>query len=312
MNIQWFPGHMAKTRRLITDNLKLVDVVIELLDARIPNSSKNPEIDELVKGKLRVVALNKSDLADESVSRLWSKWYNSKGYTTLFIDSVRGKGINELKSRLRELMKDKLERDKQKGRIFRPIRTMVVGIPNVGKSSFINRIAGKASAATGDKPGVTRGKQWIRINEEIELLDTPGILWPKFEDPLVGLRLAYAGAIKDDIMDTVEISGELLMQLAATYPVNLRERFKLSATEGKNGEQLLREAGKNRGCIISGGEIDLTRIAAIVLDEFRGGKIGKISLEKPGEERIKLEETKQESSDITEMVDITEIREDEE
>lgn len=301
MNIQWFPGHMAKTRRLIAENLKLVDVVIELLDARIPVSSKNPEIDELVKGKLRIVALNKSDLADESISRLWSKWYNSKGYTTLFIDSVRGKGINELKSRMRELMKDKLEREKQKGRIFRPIRTMVVGIPNVGKSSFINRIAGKASAVTGDKPGVTRGKQWIRINEEIELLDTPGILWPRFEDPLVGLRLAFTGAIKDDIMDTVEVAGEMLRQLAILYPANIRDRFKLNVTEDKTGEQLLREAGKNRGCIVSGGEIDLTRIAAIVLDEFRGGKVGRISLERPGEERIVLPDERSETEDEEEV-----------
>jgi ribosome biogenesis GTPase A len=284
MNIQWFPGHMAKTRRILAENLKLVDVVIELLDARIPRSSKNPEIDQIVKDKPRIAVLNKADLADEAVSKEWSKWYSSKGYSSIFIDSIKGKGINELKSKLRSMMKDKLERDKQKGRIFRPIRTMVVGIPNVGKSSFINKIAGKASAITGDKPGVTRSKQWIRINEEILLLDTPGILWPKFEDPEVGLNLAFTGAIKDDIIDTIEISAVLLERLSSTYPKNISERFKLGELENRTGEELLTAVGKNRGCIISGGEINYDRVATIVLDEFRGGKVGRISLEKPEDE----------------------------
>lgn len=291
MNIQWFPGHMAKTRRLISENLKMIDVVIELLDARIPVSSKNPEIDDLIKSKPRIIAFNKADLADESVSRQWSKWYNSKGYTTIFIDSIKGKGISELKGKMREIMKDKLDREKQKGRLFRPIRTMVVGVPNVGKSSFINKIAGRASAVTGDKPGVTRGKQWIRINEEIDLLDTPGILWPKFEDPRVGLNLAFTGAIKDDIMDTVEVASELMKCLSLTYPQNIKERFKLASIEEQRGDQMLSAAGKNRGCIIAGGEIDLPRIASIVLDEFRGGKIGRITLEKPGDEETAGEES---------------------
>jgi len=272
---------MAKTRRLVAENLKLIDVVIELLDARIPVSSKNPEIDEIVKNKPRIIALNKSDLSDEEVSREWSRWYNTNGYTNIFIDSIKGKGINELKAKLREMMKEKLDREKQKGRIFRPIRTMVVGIPNVGKSSFINKIAGRASAVTGDKPGVTRGKQWIRLNEEIELLDTPGILWPKFENQLVGLNLAFTGAIKDDIMDTVEIAAALLEKLSTAYPAKLKERYKLSDLDGKSGFDLLKISGKNRGCIISGGEIDLSRISSIILDEFRGGKIGRISLERP-------------------------------
>ncbi|HEX9063330.1 MAG TPA: ribosome biogenesis GTPase YlqF [Clostridia bacterium] len=281
MNIQWFPGHMAKTRRLLAENLSLIDVVIELLDARIPKSSKNPEIDDIIKNKPRVVALNKSDLADERISKEWGKWYNSNGYTYIFIDSLKGKGINELKASLRSLLKEKIERDKQKGRIFRPIRTMVVGIPNVGKSSFINRVAGKASAVTGDKPGVTRGKQWIRINEEIELLDTPGILWPKFDDSEVGMNLAFTGAIKDDVYDTVEAAAALLERLSKTYPKNLSERFKLTLEEGMDGLAILTAAGKKRGCIIPGGEIDYTRIAAVVLDEFRGGKIGRISLDIP-------------------------------
>lgn len=281
MNIQWFPGHMAKTRRLLTENLNLIDVVIEILDARIPGSSKNPEIDEIIKSKPRVVIFNKSDLADEALSREWKKWYNSKGYASIFVDSVKGKGINELKEHLAKSVKDKFERQKQKGIVFKPIRTMVVGVPNVGKSSFINKIAGKASAVTGDRPGVTRGKQWVRINEKIQLLDTPGILWPKFDDEEVGLNLAFTGAIKDDIMDTVEVAAALLDRLSKTYPKNISERYKLTLSESDSGLSLLSQAGKKRGCLISGGEIDLNRIAAIVLDEFRGGKIGRITLERP-------------------------------
>jgi len=281
MNIQWFPGHMAKTRKLLAENLKLVDVVIELLDARIPLSSKNPEIDLIVGSKRRIAALNKADLADEKISREWARLYNSKGYTVIFIDSIKGTGINQLKSNLRDLMKDKLERDRLKGRLFTPIRTMVVGIPNVGKSSFINKIAGKASAITGDKPGVTRGKQWIRLNEEIDMLDTPGILWPKFDDENVALNLAFTGAIKDEIIDTTEIAASLMERLAKIYPAKLMERFKLVTLEKQTGDMLLRTAGKNRGCIVTGGEIDLQRISVIVLDEFRGGKIGRITLERP-------------------------------
>ncbi len=283
MNIQWFPGHMAKTRKLLVENLKLIDVVIEILDARIPKSSQNPEIDEIVKTKPRVVVLNKADLADENLSKEWGRWYNSKGYTNIFIDSVKGKGINELKQALAEKMKDKVEHQKQKGIIFKPIRTMVVGVPNVGKSSFINKIAGKASAVTGDRPGVTRGKQWVRINEKIELLDTPGILWPKFDDEEVGFKLAFTGAIKDDIMDTVELASALLERLSKSYPKNISERYKLDLADGSTGLELLTKAGKNRGCLISGGEIDINRIAIIVLDEFRGGKLGRITLERPVE-----------------------------
>lgn len=305
MNIQWFPGHMAKTRRLLADNLKLVDVVIELLDARIPYSSKNPEIDMIIKDKPRIVVLNKMDLADEAVIREWSKWYSSNGRTAIFIDSIKGTGINQLKTALKAAVKDKFERDKLKGRIFRPIRTMVVGIPNVGKSSFINKIAGKASAITGDRPGVTKSKQWIRINEEIELLDTPGILWPKFDDESTALNLAFTGAIKDEIMDSAEVAQMLLTKLAELYPEKLAARFKFQTLEGQTGEMLLHEAGRRRGCIISGGEIDLQRIAIIVLDEFRGGKIGRISLDRPvwtsnkeanKEEDNKLKNSKQEDN----------------
>ncbi len=284
MNIQWFPGHMAKTRRMLSENIKMIDVVIELLDARIPLSSRNPEIDTLLGTKPRVVLLNKADLADPIATNEWIKYYRNKGISCLTAESKKGEGLNNVKARLREIMADKIEREKQKGRLLRPIKTMVVGIPNVGKSSFINKIAGKATAITGDKPGVTRNKQWIRINEEIELLDTPGILWPKFEDEKVGLNLAFTGAIKDDILDIAEIAMNLMKSLSQMYPEQLSQRYKLDKIEDMTGLELLEAAGKKRGCIISGGEVDYYRISAIVLDEFRGGKIGRITLERPVEE----------------------------
>ncbi len=285
MNIQWFPGHMAKTRRLIAENLKLVDVIIELLDARIPFSSRNPEINSLINNKPRLIAFNKSDLADERISRQWIKWYAEQGIDCILINSINGKGLNEIKARARELMSEKIERNKAKGKLFTPVRTMVVGIPNVGKSSFINKIVGRATAVTGDRPGVTRGKQWIRINSEIELLDTPGILWPKFEDQEVGMNLAFTGAIKDDIMDTGEVAMELLHRLSKTYNTELCTRFKLEPETIKDMKplELLETVGRKRGCIVSKGEIDYSRISAIVLDEFRGGKIGRVTLEKPGD-----------------------------
>lgn len=285
MNIQWFPGHMAKTRRLITENLKLVDVIIELLDARIPYSSRNPEINSLVNNKPRLVAFNKSDLADDKISQQWVKWYADQGIKCILINSINGKGLNEVKARARELMSEKIERDRAKGKLFTPVRTMIVGIPNVGKSSFINKIVGKASAVTGDRPGVTRGKQWIRINSEIELLDTPGILWPKFEDQEVGMNLAFTGAIKDDIMDIATVAMELLVRLSKTYPNELCTRFKLEPKilEDIESLELLETVARKRGCIISKGQIDYSRISAIILDEFRGGKIGRITLEKPGD-----------------------------
>lgn len=293
MNIQWFPGHMAKTRRLIAENLKLVDVIIELLDARIPFSSRNPEINSLINNKPRLVAFNKSDLADEQISSQWIQWYANQGIKCILINSITGKGLNDVKTRARDLMSEKIERDRAKGKLFTPVRTMVVGIPNVGKSSFINKIVGKATAQTGDRPGVTRGKQWIRINSEIELLDTPGILWPKFEDQEVGMNLAFTGAIKDDIMDTAEVAMELLYRLTKLYPKELCNRFKLEPDLIKNIEplELLEAVGRKRGCIISKGQIDYSRISAIVLDEFRGGKIGRITLEKPND---RAEKNKQE------------------
>ncbi len=267
MIIQWFPGHMAKTKRVISEHLKLVDVVIELLDARIPQSSRNPEIDSIVRDKPRIIALNKSDLSDSQLNNKWKNYFSKQGISVIYTNAISGMGLGELKGKLKQLTRKKLEAAQARGRLQRPIKTMVVGIPNVGKSAFINKIAGKASAETGDKPGVTRTQQWVRINPEIMLLDTPGILWPKFEDKLTGLNLAFTGAIKDEIMDTTELAAKLMENL-----------------EDKKGFELLEEAGKRRGCLISGGEIDFNRIAAIVLDEFRGGKIGKITLETPPEE----------------------------
>ncbi|NMB34040.1 MAG: ribosome biogenesis GTPase YlqF [Clostridium sp.] len=281
MNIQWFPGHMAKTRRILTDNLKMVDVVVELLDARIPLSSKNPDIDTILREKPKLIALNKSDLADEKVSREWMNWYNLRGYANVFIDSIKGRGINELKRKIHAIMEERIKRDKERGRIFRPIKAMVVGVPNVGKSSLINKLAGRNVAIAEDRPGVTRGKQWINANSKIHLLDTPGVLWPKFEDKEVGLNLAFTGAIKDNVLDIVELAAAFLERLVYNYPQSIGKRYKLSALEGSKGYELLLQAGKNRGCLIAGGEVDLARIAAAVLDEFRGGKLGKITLERP-------------------------------
>jgi len=284
MIIQWFPGHMAKTKRVISEHLRLVDVVVELLDARIPQSSRNPEIDSIVRDKPRVIALNKSDLSDPEMNSKWKNYFAKKGISVIYTNAITGEGLRELKEKLKQLTGKKQESARARGRIQRPVKTMVVGIPNVGKSAFINKIAGKASAETGDRPGVTRSQQWVRINPEIMLLDTPGILWPKFEDQLTGLNLAFTGAIKDEIMDTTELAAKLMERLAVLYPEKIKARYKLENIEDKKGYELLEDAGKKRGCLISGGEIDLNRIAAIVLDEFRGGKIGKITLEVPPEE----------------------------
>jgi len=302
MVIQWFPGHMTKTRRKIQETIKQVDVVIELLDARIPISSRNPDIDWLVEQKPRVIALNKSDLADEAINKQWEAWYKKQGITVIYTNALSGMGLKEIHKELRLLTKTKLESALRRGRLQRPIKTLVVGIPNVGKSAFINKIAGKAVAATGDKPGVTRAQQWVRIHPEIQLLDTPGILWPKFNDQETGLVLAYTGAIKDDIMDTTELASGLLARLAILYPKRIEDRYKLQDVSNKTGMELLIEAGKRRGCLISGGEVDLHRISAIVLDEFRGAKMGRMSLEKPPMNGEKHKKTEHSSSDISSKI----------
>ena len=286
MQIQWFPGHMTKTRRQIQETIRQVDVVIELLDARIPLSSRNPDIDWLVGQKPRVIAMNKTDLADEAVNRQWEAWFRAQGMEVVYTNSLSGAGVKEIHRQLKALTATKLASAVRRGRLSRPIRTMVVGIPNVGKSAFINRIAGKAIAATGDKPGVTRAQQWVRIHPEIQLLDTPGILWPKFEDQETGLLLAFTGAIRDDIMDTAELAAKLIARMAHLYPARLAQRYKLASLEDKSGMDLLLEAGRKRGCLVAGGEVDLHRISAIVLDEFRGAKLGRISLERPPEKVV--------------------------
>lgn len=281
MNIQWFPGHMAKTRRLITENLKLVDIVVELKDARIPYSSTNPILAEILGNKPRVIALNKCDMADEAMLKEWIAYYKSQGVTAVPVDSIKGTGIGTLKNEIKNALKDKTQKAIEKGMKERDPRMMVVGIPNVGKSSFINKLAGRAGAKTGDRPGVTTAKQWIRISGGYELLDTPGILWPKFEDEFVGRNLAFTGAIRDEVYDIAEAACELCTLLAQKAPDALCEKYKLSSVEGLMGHEILFDIGKKRGCLISGGDVDYDRAARILLDEFRACKLGKIVLETP-------------------------------
>lgn len=282
MQIQWFPGHMAKTRRLITDSLKLVDVVIELVDARLPLSSRNPEIDRIVGSRPRVLVLNKADIADSDANARWLSFFEKKGIAVILADSQSGKGLKNLDAAIEKVLAEKLERERQKGMQRRAIKMLVVGIPNVGKSSFINRLSGRAAAKTGDRPGVTTAKQWIKVAGKYEILDTPGILWPKFEDPEVGRRIAFTGGIKDEIMDIEELAYFLIGYLRQNYWKLLEERYKITEdTENFDDFELLELIGKKRGCIISGGNIDTLRTSNLILDEFRAAKIGKITLELP-------------------------------
>ena len=290
-SIQWFPGHMAKTRRIMQSNLKLVDVVVELTDARIPYSSRNPEMDRLVGSKPRLLLLNKADSADETVTSVWLDYYKRKGVTAIATDCRSGKNVNKFHAVLKELMKDKLAQWEAHGMTGRPIRLMIVGIPNVGKSSFINRLAGAKRAKVEDRPGVTRGKQWVTLEDDLELLDMPGVLWPKFEDKRVGEMLAFTGAVKDDIMDMEYLACRFLEYMYAEYPQLITERYGIS-TDGLpentdetmgcvQGYELLERIGRKRGFLVSGGEINTERAAITVLDEFRSGKLGRLSLEKP-------------------------------
>lgn len=285
MNIQWYPGHMTKTRRMMEENLSLVDVVIELLDARIPYSSKNPDIDTLAKNKRRIIVMNKSDLADPAKTEIWKKYFENKGFTVILSDAVKGTGVNKVSDAARVLMKDKIEKEKARGRLFVPIRAMIVGIPNVGKSTFINKSVGKTTAKTGDKPGVTKGKQWIRLKKDFELLDTPGILWPKFEDEEVGLKLAMIGSINDDILDTETLCTEFINLMMSIDPDRIRNRYKAEFDTIEEPHDILEKIAAARGFIKKGGEPDCGRAAKIILDEFRGGKIGKITLELPADIR---------------------------
>lgn len=281
MNLQWFPGHMTKTRRMIEENLRLVDIVIELVDARIPLSSRNPQIDEITKNKPRLLLMNKADIADEGLNREWERCFSDMSVSAMSVCSTAGKSLNNVLAKCKDILKDKIEKDREKGIVNRSVKIMVVGIPNVGKSSFINKLSGRKSAKTGDRPGVTTGKQWIRLSNGFELLDTPGILWPKFEDEQVGLRLAYTGAIRDEVIDTEELACCFLEYLRDNYPQALAQRYKMTDVDGLKGYELLEFLGRKRGFIVSGGEIDTLRAASILLDEFRSAKLGRITLERP-------------------------------
>ena len=279
MHFQWYPGHMTKAKRMMQENIKLIDLIIELVDARIPLSSRNPDIDELGKNKARLILLNKADLAEEKWNTAWIEYFQKKGFFAVKVNSKKGGGMKSIQEVIQEACREKTERDKKRGILNRPVRAMVVGIPNVGKSTFINALAGKACAKTGNKPGVTKGKQWIRLNKNVELLDTPGILWPRFEDQAVGLRLAFIGSIKDEILQSEELSAELMRFLAKNYPGILTEKYGFE--ESEDGFEDLRSVAESRCCLLKGNELDLEKAAKLLLDDFRNGRLGRITLEYP-------------------------------
>lgn len=282
MHFQWYPGHMTKARRMMQENIKLIDIVVELVDARVPLGSKNPDIDELARNKYRLIVLNKADMADAETTALWQKYYEEKGFFVAKVNSQKGAGMREVKSLVEQACREKKERDKKRGILNRPLRAMVVGIPNVGKSTFINSFAGKACAKTGNKPGVTKGKQWIKINKNVELLDTPGILWPKFEDQAVGLRLALIGSIKEEILNTTDMAIAFIGFLKTQYAGVLAERYAVD----ESGEDLaiLEEIARARGCLMKGNQLDIDKAGRILLEDFRALRLGKLSLEVPDEQ----------------------------
>ena len=279
MNFQWYPGHMTKAKRQMQEDIKLIDLVIELVDARIPLSSRNPDIDELGKNKYRLILMNKADLADKEQTRKWAEYFKAKGFFVVSLDARTKNSMKSITDIVMEACKEKIERDRKRGIKNRPVRAMVVGIPNVGKSTFINSYAGKACAKTGNKPGVTKGKQWIRLNKNVERLDTPGILWPKFEDQMVGLRLALIGSIKDEILNIDELAMELIKYLRVNYPGIINERYEVD--ESKELTDIILDIAKNRNCLLKGGEPDYSKAASLVIDDFRSGKMGNITLETP-------------------------------
>lgn len=281
MNFQWYPGHMTKAKRMMQENLKLIDIMIELVDARIPLSSKNPDIDELAQNKARLIILNKVDMADARRTKLWEDYYKDKGFFVAKVNSRSGAGMKEVKALIEKACKEKKERDRKRGILNRPVRAMIAGIPNVGKSTFINSFAGKACAKTGNKPGVTKGKQWIKINKNVELLDTSGILWPKFEDQAVGLRLAWIGSIREEILNTTEMAVDLIRFLVKDYPGALKERYGVS--EETEATAVLGCVAEVRGCLMKGGQADLEKAGLLLLDDFRSLHLGRISLEVPEE-----------------------------
>ncbi len=281
LNIQWFPGHMTKAQRMIEENVKLVDAVCEILDARIPRASRNPDIDRLAAGKPRLVILNRCDLADPAVTKLWTEHFRSQGLAVLETDARSGRGVNAFPAAVRELLKDKLAEYERKGQGGRGLKVMVLGIPNVGKSTFINKVAGRKAALAGDKPGVTRGRQWISIDRSLDLLDTPGILWPKFDSQEVGELLAVTNAIKSDVIDRETLAANFMLRLRSLYPEAISERYGISPAGDENGFELLEQAAKRRGFLVSKGEYDIERMANTLLDEYHGGKLGRLSLERP-------------------------------
>ncbi|MEE1029034.1 MAG: ribosome biogenesis GTPase YlqF [Agathobacter sp.] len=282
MNFQWYPGHMTKAKRQMQEDIKLIDLVIELVDARVPLSSRNPDIDDLGKNKYRLILMNKSDLADKKETDKWSEYFKKKGFFVVSLDARTKNSMKSITDVVMEACKEKIERDRKRGIKNRPVRAMVVGIPNVGKSTFINSYAGKACAKTGNKPGVTKGKQWIRLNKNVELLDTPGILWPKFEDQTVGLKLALIGSIKDEILNVDELAIELIRILIDRYPGILNSRYEVD--ESADVTDIIYGVAANRNCVQKGGEPDYSKAAALILDDFRSGKLGNITLESPVEE----------------------------
>ena len=291
MNIQWYPGHMTKTRRQIEADLKLVDMVVEIIDARIPRSSRNPDIDAICGDKPRLVVLNRADQADPDMNRRWAAWFRKQGHAVLETDARSGSGVGQFSTAVQELLREQIARWREKGQVGRPVRAMVVGVPNVGKSTFINKVARKKSAKAGDRPGVTRGKQWVSVDQSLDLLDTPGILWPRFEDETTALDLAYTGAVKDEIMDVETLGCHLMAFLGERYPDALIAGYKLARVPGREdgendvayGYRLLELGAQRRGMRISGGDFDTERMARVLLDEFRGGKLGRFTLETPEE-----------------------------
>ena len=281
MNIQWYPGHMTKTRRQMESDVKLVDLVAEVVDARIPISSRNPDIDAMVGSRPRLIVFNRADQADPAMSARWMSWFREKGFGVLETDAKAGKGVGTFSAAAKKVLAEQMAAWRAKGQVGRPIRAMVVGVPNVGKSTFINKVARRRSAKASDRPGVTRGKQWVSVDAGLELLDTPGILWPKFEDETTGLHLVFTGAVKDEVTDVEGLACALLELLRDRYPKALEDRYKLADPKGVQGWELLERCARKRGMLVSGGEADTERMAKVLLDEFRGGKLGRFTLEAP-------------------------------